>query len=168
MKAPCIHVVFLIQTGKPETLNPINQKNLLERKDCSSNQMLCENDRRGFVQSGNTNDNSGKKKLTEQEILNCIDRGMDAYGESFKQVIYFKMRQISDTEREGMLRKPQGLAMALDDIFGAGGKSVERAIVREIRSTFAISRSESDSLDITSAVRQERRIAARREDDETD
>jgi hypothetical protein len=82
------------------------------------------------VPSGITNDNSSKRKLTEQEILNCIDRGMDAYGNSFKQVIYFKMQQISDTEREGMLRKPQGLALALEEIFGAGAKSVERAIVK--------------------------------------
>jgi len=72
-----------------------------------------------------------------EEILECIDRGLSSLGESAKYVIYWHLKKDYKVSREEIPENPEKFLEALRDMFGAAGAAVlERSIVREIKFRF--------------------------------
>jgi hypothetical protein len=65
----------------------------------------------------------------EDTILNCIDAGIDVFGKSVKNVIYWRMQTILNLERKDIPRKPEVFSESLRNFFGERSISIEQSIV---------------------------------------
>ncbi len=73
----------------------------------------------------------------DEEILECVDRGLSSLGESAKYVIYWHLKKDHKISREEIPRNPEKFLKALNDMFGDAGAAVlERSIIREIKLRF--------------------------------
>jgi hypothetical protein len=83
----------------------------------------------------------------ESKLLDCIDRGLDVFGTSVKNVIYFRFRTIYNSERSEIPRKPELFSESLRTFFGERGYHVESAIVASLVDEFHLTEvTYSDSL----------------------
>jgi hypothetical protein len=73
-----------------------------------------------------------------ESILSCIDRGLGVYGKSVTSVVYWSFREKYLMSREDIVERPELFKSLLQNMFGAGGKCIERAIVREIKEMFRL------------------------------
>ena len=69
-------------------------------------------------------------------ILSCIDRGFEVYGQNVSSVVYWGFKEKYCMGKEDVLTKPELFKALLQNMFGAGSKCIERAIVREIKECF--------------------------------
>lgn len=93
---------------------------------------------------------SGKREAS-MKILSCIDRALDCYGDSVKQVIYWNFEKQFNITRDKIPDHPEKFVEALEKIFGGGAGIVERTIVNEISSLPGMDKLGSD--DLTKALR---------------
>jgi hypothetical protein len=75
----------------------------------------------------------------EGRILGCVDRGLLAIGESGRHVIYWHMEQDKHLSRESIAKEPRKFIEALQGMFGPGAATLEKTIVREMKTEFRIS-----------------------------
>ena len=75
----------------------------------------------------------------EGRILGCVDRGLLAIGESARRAIYWHMEQDKHMRRESFAKEPRKFIEALEGMFGPGAATLEKAIVREMKTEFGIS-----------------------------
>jgi hypothetical protein len=95
----------------------------------------------------------------EKKILECIDQGIDTFGESVKTVVYWRFKTVYNSERKDVPRRPDLFSESLRAFFGERSFYVERSIVSVLIDTFHLEDVEiSDSLTraITTARRKER------------
>ena len=95
----------------------------------------------------------------EEKILSSIDKGIDAFGPSVKNVLYYRFSAIYNSQRGDILKKPDLFAESLRTFFGERAFHVEAAIVGSVIDTFHLSDvTYSDSLVrvIHEAVKQNR------------
>jgi len=84
---------------------------------------------------------------SESKLLDCIDRGLDVFGTSVKNVIYFRFKTIYNSERSEIPRKPELFSESLRVFFGERGHHVDMAIVASLVDTFKLTEvTYSDSL----------------------
>lgn len=76
---------------------------------------------------------------SEETILQCIDSGLDVFGSTVKNVIYWRFTTQYNLERKDILSKPQVFAECLRNFFGERAFKVEQAIVASILGTFHLS-----------------------------
>ena len=76
------------------------------------------------------------QKRFEESVLDCVDRGLDAVGESTKKVLYWQMKQGSNLERSDIVHKHKEFLWALRSMFGSGSKYLELHILNEIKVSF--------------------------------
>jgi hypothetical protein len=72
----------------------------------------------------------------EERILECIDAGFDAFGKTVKDVIYFRLKTLSNLDRRDIVKKPEIFSECLRVFFGERAFHVEQAIVASILRTF--------------------------------
>lgn len=72
----------------------------------------------------------------EESVLECVDRGLDAVGESTKKVLYWQMKQGNNLERSEIVQKHKEFLWALRSMFGNGSKYLESHILTEIKVAF--------------------------------
>jgi hypothetical protein len=65
----------------------------------------------------------------EESLLECIDAGIDVFGKSVKNVIYWRLQTINNMERKDILRKPEVFSECLRSFFGERSFSIEQSIV---------------------------------------
>jgi hypothetical protein len=65
----------------------------------------------------------------EDAILECIDAGIDVFGKSVKNVIYWRLQTIHNLDRKSIPRKPELFSEGLRSFFGERSFSVEQSIV---------------------------------------
>lgn len=66
-------------------------------------------------------------------ILECIERGLDSFGQNVRLVLYWKMEQDLGLRRDDIPFKPELFAKSVEKMFGPGSRIVERVIAREIK-----------------------------------
>ena len=72
------------------------------------------------------------------DLLQCVDRGLDAFGTNMKQAVYWTLMSKEALSSDRILSNPEAFVRALKEIFGNGYPLAERSIVREIRKTFEL------------------------------
>lgn len=75
----------------------------------------------------------------EEKILECIDAGIDVFGTTVKNVIYFRLKNLFNLERRDIIRKPEVFSECLRAFFGERAFNVEAAIVASILGSFHLS-----------------------------
>lgn len=94
----------------------------------------------------------------EDRILACVDSGLDVFGSSVKNVIYWRLKTLSNLDRKDIVRKPEAFTECLRTFFGERAFNVEAAIVASILGTFHltdVNLSDSVTRAIVSARKQE-------------
>lgn len=86
------------------------------------------------VNDGRTGDVSSDT----DRVLECIDKGLETFGESVKQAIYWRLESEYRLRRKDIVAKPDVFSKNLFKIFGVGTKTVEHVIIERLRNTFGI------------------------------
>jgi hypothetical protein len=76
---------------------------------------------------------------TEDKILECIDSGIDVFGISVKDVIYWRLKSLYNLDRKDIVKKPEVFSECLRNFFGERAFNVEAAIVASILHSFHLS-----------------------------
>jgi hypothetical protein len=95
--------------------------------------------------------------MESYDLQQCIDRGLAKFGTDAAQKLYWLLLSKCNLNTEGIVSNPPEFVKALYEIFGEnGGKSIERAIIKELKNTFSLSLDECRNLTeaISSASKQ--------------
>ena len=68
------------------------------------------------------------------KFLSCVDRALDKYGRTTKDVIFFHFETESGLNRKEIPKKPEIFVATIQKIFGAGAGIVQASIIDEMRS----------------------------------
>ncbi len=74
------------------------------------------------------------------DLLQCVDRGLDAFGTNMKQAVYWTLMSKEAISSDRILANPEAFVSALKEIFGNGYHLAERSIVREMKKTFELNK----------------------------
>jgi hypothetical protein len=72
------------------------------------------------------------------DLLQCVDRGLDAFGTNMKQAVYWSLMSKEAISSDRILSNPEAFIRALKEIFGNGYPLAERSIIREMKKTFEL------------------------------
>ena len=72
----------------------------------------------------------------EYAILECVDAGIDVFGKSVKNVIYWRMQTVHNLDRKDIPRKPELFSESLRSFFGERSFSIEQSIVAALMDRF--------------------------------
>jgi hypothetical protein len=81
------------------------------------------------------------------DLLQCVDRGLDAFGSNMKQATYWTLMSKEAISSDKILTNPEAFVRALKEIFGSGYALAQRAIVKEIKKTFDLPTSSYDIIE---------------------
>lgn len=77
----------------------------------------------------------------DERIVECVDSGLGALGESVKHVIYYYVEENFQLEKNEIPEKPQVFKQAITSMFGEeGAKIIEQLIVQKMRNAFKVRR----------------------------
>ena len=79
--------------------------------------------------------------------MNCVDRAMDVFGESVKHVVYWNLEKEFGVKKEQIAQKPGKLAATIDKIFGSGGETVKKTMIKRIAESIDSTVEENSDLD---------------------
>ncbi|MGI0092139.1 MAG: hypothetical protein ACREBS_10550 [Nitrososphaerales archaeon] len=78
------------------------------------------------------------EQCTEETLLKCVDSGLDVFGNTVKNVIYWRFKAAFNLDRKDIVNKPEMFCECLRSFFGERAFSVEQAIVGSILGTFPL------------------------------
>jgi len=94
----------------------------------------------------------------DDEILECVDQGLDILGQNVKQFIYFHLAKMKPrVPFRDIVLKPESLTTGLEDMFGIGAKVLEDSMIKEIKAHFDLSLEQCK--DLRTAIIEARRKA---------
>ncbi|MDG6994302.1 MAG: hypothetical protein JRN52_00145 [Nitrososphaerota archaeon] len=73
---------------------------------------------------------------TDNEIIQCVDRGLSVYGPSVKQTVYWQMMVDYNLRLNDVPVNVQAFSKCLESILRAGAIMAERAIAKELIASF--------------------------------
>jgi hypothetical protein len=88
--------------------------------------------------------------LEEYDLLQCIDRGLEAFGSHVKQTIYWRISMRHGSLHNGIAADPKVFVTTLREMFGDSSIGVEDAIIRQLEETFILK--DHDCIDLTLAL----------------
>jgi hypothetical protein len=94
-----------------------------------------------------------KSNPSDDQILACIDRGLDRVGPNVKYLVYWHLQKIGHLKRADIPNHSQKFVAALRGLYRESAICVERAIVQEINASFGLTFS---STEIVKAIEQAR------------
>ena len=74
--------------------------------------------------------------MEDRELVQCVERGLDAFGVNMKQATYSALGSDADTFSKKIVQDPDSLEDALKIVFGSGYVFAERSIIREMKKKF--------------------------------
>ena len=77
------------------------------------------------------------------EILNCIDRGLETFGQNVGKVVYYRMSKESGIHRSQIIANPNLFISCIGNMFGTYGVKVEKVVGDEIKRKFPAARGNS-------------------------
>jgi hypothetical protein len=75
-------------------------------------------------------------KVEDRGLVQCVERGLDAFGVNMKQATYSALGSDADTFQTKIIQDPDSLEDALKIVFGSGYVFAERSIIREMKKKF--------------------------------
>jgi hypothetical protein len=93
---------------------------------------------------------------SEEQILSCIDRGLDRVGPNVKYLVYWHLQKIGHIKRGELPANPENFVSALRGLYRESSIAVERAIVQEINAAFDLKYSATQ---LVSAINEARKKA---------
>ncbi|MHB8567607.1 MAG: hypothetical protein ACYC7D_13495 [Nitrososphaerales archaeon] len=73
-----------------------------------------------------------------KEILECVDRGLNALGPGINRVFYWHLENNLKITREEIPKRPEEVSKYLSFMFGVGSRVVENRIIHEIKIKFEL------------------------------
>jgi hypothetical protein len=70
-------------------------------------------------------------------LIECVENGLDRFGENVSKVVCWKLKQAKNIDEEGVIAYPEALVSTIDEIFGVCAPMVKESIAKEIRARFA-------------------------------
>ena len=116
-------------------IGKINQKNICEIR----NGFHLTSSRASFV-------NRAITVLEEYDLLQCIDKALDAFGSSVKNAVFWRMTILHNSSRSEVISDPRILVEVIRETFGSGSTAIETSIIQEIRKKFELSSKGTGSL----------------------
>jgi hypothetical protein len=99
--------------------------------------------------------------VDDYEIIECIDDGLDRFGQSIKYTIYWRLTILHSVPRGGILASSEAFVQEIRSVFGEGAKAIENAIVRKIVERSGLEGAENLSLpEVIRLARRENEISA--------
>lgn len=74
--------------------------------------------------------------MQEQDILQCIETGLDVSGLTVKNEIFWRMAILHNSDRSQITSDPQILNQVIKETFGKRADEIESSIVAEIGKKF--------------------------------
>ena len=71
-------------------------------------------------------------------LLEAVDEGLLALGESVRHAIYWHLEKRGSIRRDEVPDRPEDFVSALEGLFGAGAKILERAMVKHLYSKLGL------------------------------
>jgi DNA-binding MarR family transcriptional regulator len=101
--------------------------------------------------SVHTNENTGSglkdKSELDDEILECIEIGLDSFGMNLDNLVRSEIEKSEEVSWNKIARHPERLVVQLKELFGVGGSTViESMIAANLRSRFGLKSINSDSI----------------------
>jgi hypothetical protein len=75
-------------------------------------------------------------RASDEELLACIDRGLEKVGPNVKHLVFWHLQRISQIRRADIPENPEKFLAGLRSMYHESAPAVERAILQEINSTF--------------------------------
>ena len=82
--------------------------------------------------------NQATNTVEEYDLLQCIDKALDAFGSSVKNAIFLRLTMQHNSSRNEVISDPSILARVIEESFGNSATGIERSIIKELRKKFAI------------------------------
>jgi hypothetical protein len=77
-------------------------------------------------------------RASDDEILTCIDKGLEKVGPNVKHLVYWHLQKISLIRRADIPRNPDKFVAGLKSLYHESAPAVERAILSEINTAFEL------------------------------
>ena len=77
-------------------------------------------------------------RASDEELLGCIDRGLEKVGPNVKHLVFWHLEKISHVRRADIPDNPEKFLEGLRGLYRASAPAVERAILQEINSSFEL------------------------------
>lgn len=75
----------------------------------------------------------------ENKIVQCVDEGLQIFGESAKEAIYFYLKRNFQLKKTEIPEKPETFCKAITSLFGEdGAKLIEEFILQKMRLCFKL------------------------------
>lgn len=73
-----------------------------------------------------------EKSQIKLTLIEAVDEGLLILGESGRKAIYFHIQNITSVNKEEIPNNLEALQRGIEEIFGAGARVIETAIVRSL------------------------------------
>ena len=90
----------------------------------------------------------------DDQIMACIDRGLDRVGPNVKNLVYWHLQKIGHIKRADIPNDPENFVAALRGLYRESAAGVERAIVQEINISFELVFSTTEIVKAIDGARQ--------------
>ena len=80
------------------------------------------------------NQTQGRSTIEDFDLLQCIDRGLEKFGRSVKQSIYWKISILYGSPEEAILSKPETFLRVIRTTFRDSSAGIEKHLFDEIES----------------------------------
>jgi len=90
----------------------------------------------------------------DQALLDAVDDGLNVLGENVRHLIYYHVGKEFHVSREEIPERLEAFHEALDSIFGAGAKIIERSIARSLYIRFGLSFKEHEDWTLVDHVNE--------------
>ena len=76
--------------------------------------------------------------METNDLIQCIDKGLDEYGSNAKQAVYLVLSSRKGVAYEEVTGNPEALEQSLQEVFDDSSEIVKRTIAREIKKVFGL------------------------------
>lgn len=87
---------------------------------------------------------------SEQEILICVDKGLESVGSKQRNLVYWYLERLANISKFEIVDKPLAFVQGLRSIFRASSVGVETAILHQINTRFDLAC--SNRIDLVAAI----------------
>jgi len=95
-----------------------------------------------------------KYSLSDEQIVACIDRGLDRVGPNVKYLVYWHLQKIGHIKRTDIVVNPEKFVSGLRGLYKESAAGVERAIVQELNLSFGLNYTPTQLVSAINEARQ--------------
>ena len=96
-----------------------------------------------------------KDTMEEYDILQCIDRALDAFGSSVKNSIFWRMSTLHNSTTSEVISDPTAFANVVHEVSNGSAHEIEASIINEMRKAFDLPASKTRNLVVALSAAKE-------------